>query len=296
MLICEILEAAHAYDKPDYGTRFQPLKRGDTVRVFHGFHDMPHAVQAATNGLSGRSRAERRYSYEYDNNPQGLYVTLSIDVAKEFTSRVIMEFATAAENLEGPVWPGGGYTVQGQMAQYFGHGAPGRAARNAKRREMTAQEIEMGKPNPDLYGHIPQSDDPHMAFWLTTGREYQALFVGHLNPEDITAFYVSNDPKKDGRYAEWTRLSREAFLAAHGDEKHRSRRVFSPNEDFDGNEFVRRMNAKFRGDRIESMLQNAADDIRRSSHAGARFQSYFENYLWPKQYVPAMRWLIRSFR
>jgi len=76
---------------------------------------MSDSVKAATQGVSGQARADRRYSYEADNNPQGLFVTLSVDVAKEFTFRgAIMEFTTSVDNLEPAVWPSGGYTVQGR--------------------------------------------------------------------------------------------------------------------------------------------------------------------------------------
>lgn len=293
-------EAHHAYDEFDYKSRFQPFRGGDTLRVFHGFHSMEEASIAATYGLSGQHEANRRYSYEHDNNPKGLFVTLKLDVAKEFTSRgAIMEFTVPVSDLESPVWPGGGYTVQGQMAQYFGHGAKGRAARLAKRREMTAQAQEWAKNNGEYGSHIVQSDDPLLAHSLTGGREYQALYVGHLNPENITAFYVSNDPGKDGRWATWRRLSREEFLAEYPADPSKSwkhNRLFAPDEAFDGDEFLRRMVARWDRERVEFMLQSAAEQIRRSPKAAGRFVGYFENYLWPKQYAPAMRWLVRTFR
>ena len=75
---------------------------------FHGFHDVSEALTAAKHGLSGAEKADRRYSYEFSNNPKGLFVTMSLDVAKEFTSKVIMEFVAREDQLEAPVWPGGG--------------------------------------------------------------------------------------------------------------------------------------------------------------------------------------------
>jgi len=144
---------------------------------------------------------------------------------------------------------------------------------------MGAKVADWVKPNPDLYGHVTQSDDPYLAHQLTTGREYQALFVGHLDPQDITAFWVSNDPTKDGRYAQWTRLSREAFIKTYGGETKGTLRMFSPNETFDGDEFIRRMSAKYRQDRVQGMLQNAAEHIRTSPRPADQFRSYFDNYL-----------------
>jgi hypothetical protein len=292
-----LVEAHHAYDDIDYKTKFQPFKRGDTVRVFHGFHSLSEALTAAKTGLSGRDRADRRYSYEHDNNPHGLFVTLKIDVAKDFTDRgAIMEFNASLDDLEAPLWPSGGYTVQGQMAQYFGHGATGRANRRAKHRAMTAQTAELVARDPEYLGHVEQSDDPHRAFMLSTASEYQSLFVGHLDPAAITAFWVPDQSGKAGRYAEWSRMSREQFLESHSNvEIKTSRRMFSPNEPFDGTEFIRRMDSKYKLDLVERMFRNAFAEIRSSPNAGHRFQQLFNLYLWPKQYVPALRWLVRTY-
>lgn len=295
-LINIITEAHHSYDNPDYNTRFQPMKNEDTVRVFHGFYSMEDAAKAAVSGLSGKERADRRHSYESDNNPNGLFVSLSIEVCKEFTTRgAIMEFTANMADLEAPVWPSGSYTAQGQMAQYFGHGAKGRAARRAKHKDLSASVPDLIKHDPDYTSHIPQSDDLWRAYLLTTGREYQALFVGHLNPQDIAAFWVSKEPHKSGNYAEWTRLTPDEFISMHDPKKHLNNRIFLPNEPFDGDEFLRRMSAKFRWKSVDAMMRNTAEHIREVPHAAQQFISYFQPYLWPKQYVPAMRWLIRTY-
>jgi len=80
------LEAHHSYDNPDWDTKFQPLKKDDTFRVFHGFNNFRDAYRAAVYGLTGREYADRRYSYEADNNPYGLFVTLHLKKAGDFTS------------------------------------------------------------------------------------------------------------------------------------------------------------------------------------------------------------------
>src|SRR5882672_11349947 len=102
----EWIEAHHSYDNPDWDTKFQPLKSKDTLRVFHGFHSFRDAYRAAIYGLTGRERADRRYSYEFDNNPHGLFVTLSLKAAREFTGsyedQVIMEFVANESDLEAP--------------------------------------------------------------------------------------------------------------------------------------------------------------------------------------------------
>ena len=60
------------------------LKTNDVIRVFHGFRDLEDAIAACRYGISGKSRVGRVYSYEADNNPQGLFVTTGPKKASEF--------------------------------------------------------------------------------------------------------------------------------------------------------------------------------------------------------------------
>lgn len=180
------LEAHHSYDNPDWDTKFQPLKSKDTVRVFHGFNSFRDAYRAAIYGLTGREYAARLYSYEGDNNPYGLFVTLSLKTASKFTGsfedKVIMEFVANESDLEPPVWPGGSYTVQGQMAQYFGHGQQGKLKRRQRRKLAQSDVEEFLKKYPNDFQQVRQSDDKYKANILLNSSEYQALFVGDLNP------------------------------------------------------------------------------------------------------------------
>jgi hypothetical protein len=97
-----------------------PISDEETIRVYHGFRDRDQAFKALTKGLSGKSRADRTYSYEFVNNPKGLFVTIDFDVAKEFgSSGIIIEFTSKISDLEAPVWKGGRYFVQGEYTSGF---------------------------------------------------------------------------------------------------------------------------------------------------------------------------------
>jgi hypothetical protein len=302
MKMRELLEAHHEYENPtSLDTKFQPLKAGDTVRVFHGFRDLPHAVDACRHGISGKERAQRVYSYEYDNNPKGLFVTLSFKVAAEFGGTII-EFVARSEELEAPVWPGGSYTVQGQMAQYFGHGAKGRAARNARRKDARAetQADFSRRSDPERWAHVTGSDDMLTANMLLNSTEHQALFIGDLDPKRIAAVYTRDRNTIDSPYTKHTVAD---FLAANAEAKgskdsRLDDRVFGPAERFDGETFIERMNQKFggfskrrdTGEIIKSIWLNQIV----SAPAGKRARAFLDMlgpYMWPGQYRDAMLWM-----
>jgi hypothetical protein len=297
-----IAEALHSYDNPDWQTKFQPVKSGDTFRVFHGFRDFPHALAVAQHGLSGKDRADRAYSYEFDNNPHGLFITLSFKVAAEFVGgydeQCIMEFVARLDELEPPVWPGGSYTVQGQMAQYFGHGAKGRRARKQRARDAEQETRQrMQGDNPDLE-HVRQSEQQYLAALLTASREYQALFVGDLAAERIAAFHVR--PKGSRYDASWERLSRAEFIERYRERKvERSTRVFGPAEAFDGDAFIERLSKRFtkhpNSREIEQSIANLYQSVMQAEKPTQAFLSLFGNYLWPRQYKPAFLWMRRRF-
>lgn len=96
----------------------KPLKLNDTIRVYHGVNNPDDVFEFLQKGLSGKDKAKRIYSYEYNNNPYGLFVTKDLKVAKKFAN-IIIEFQTKISDLENPVWPGGSYTIQGQKEQYW---------------------------------------------------------------------------------------------------------------------------------------------------------------------------------
>lgn len=292
----DIIEAHHAYDNPGIDTQFQPLKVGDTVRVYHGFRDLPDAVEACARGLSGKIRAARVYSYESDNNPKGLFVTLSFKVATEFGGTII-EFVARSEDLEAPVWPGGSYTVQGQMSQYFGHGAKGRANRNQRRKVARQDAIQHFSKHGDAehYAHIPASDDPLTASMLMTGREYQALFIGDLNPDQILAVYTRDENTVHSPY---TKHDPKEFLAARPQDENKGanrERLFKPGDKFDGEAFIERINARYGGKTgrksMEDTLKSIWSGIITSPRKTDSFVRDFGDFMWPGQYRDAIRWM-----
>jgi len=100
-----------------------PFKDDEEYYVYHGFADTADAWNTLKKGLSGSEKVPRKYSYESQNNPMGLFVTLNRKTAQEFSSThgesVIFELLVSGKDLESPVWPSGSYTVQGQMAEYW---------------------------------------------------------------------------------------------------------------------------------------------------------------------------------
>ena len=84
-----------------------PLHDNETIRVYHGFNKFEDAIMAAKFGLSGEEKARRIYSYESNNNPNGLFVTLDYETAKKFTYpsgdrgiKVVMELSVKVADLE----------------------------------------------------------------------------------------------------------------------------------------------------------------------------------------------------
>ena len=292
-------EVFHTYDNPDYNTKFHPVKSGDQFRFFHGFRDFHHAVEVAKYGLSGKEFADRVYSYEGDNNPYGLFVTLDFKKASDFVGayggQAVLEFVADLEELEAPVWPGGGYTVQGQMAQYFGHGRTGRLKRKERAKDAEAEtEEQIAKDRHGDLDHIKASEKKYLAYMLTNSSEHQALYVGDLDPKRIAAIHVRKSYQDP-----WQRLSRTEFLNLYGELEFKTKKrdkVFAPHEDFDGEEFLRRM-SKERGDHIPTTLGHLWNDILTtpSNQRTRQFLGYFENYLWPRQYKDAILWFKRYY-
>lgn len=270
----------------------QPLKKGETIRVYHGFHRFHDAINTAMYGLSGKKDIGRIFSYESGNNPKGLFVTLNFDTAKEFVGvgspSVIIEFHTKYDDLESPVWAGkGAYFVQGEYTQSF---------RNEKeRKEAQMQARELAKKNTDE--RISQSDNPEVADWLFGG-ENQALFIGDLNPNSIRAFWVQDSNRYDAPY---TRYSRQQFIKKfvkpeladikkkqqeknqygrsnwnYGEGARKDEyKVFLPREDWDKEEFIKRIMKGHGDDAKETVEEWLADPIRNLE--------YIAEYLHPKQ-------------
>ena len=185
MKIQNVLKEVEVIDHRKYVDQQQPLKDNKTIRVYHGFNDPKDLYNALTHGLSGTMRAKRTYSYEYSNNPYGLFVTLDFNAAKQFGSYII-EFHTKVKDLEAPVWKGGSYTVQGGYSQYY-----------TDQDERTKDQEELRKQqSKSEYPAISKSDRPDVAQRLLNFPENQALFTGDLNPNSIRAVWISTNPQR----------------------------------------------------------------------------------------------------
>jgi hypothetical protein len=280
----------------------EPLRDNDIIRLYHGFRDQQDAVVAARHGISGQDRIGRTYSYEANNNPVGLFVSTDLETAKEFAGAVglgvIMEFNARVSELEAPVWPGGGYTVQGEMPQSFGAPEDREKAR-LKAREKASEE------GPYSWPTVQESDRPELADSLMASREFQALFTGHLNPNMISAFWVTNTgPDQVRRYDDkHQRISRNEFLKMTNDMEIQrdsgrpnvKNRQTMPNDEFDGQNFFDSFVSRFGGqddpsyrDHVHSVLRDYA-----SSETG---DEYLLNYVWPKQLPHLKNWLKENDR
>ena len=162
-----------------------PLLDTDTIRVYHGTGDLATVILALTRGLSGDSRAMRRYSYEANNNPNGLFVTPDLRTAKEF-GEYILEIHVRVSDLEAPVWPGGSFTVQGGYSELFNNPEEREEERMRQRDRFKDHE----------HDYIRDSDRPELAASLMMSGEPQALFTGDLNANSIRAVWSSTNPTR----------------------------------------------------------------------------------------------------
>ena len=183
-----------------------PLKDNETIVVYHGFNKFQEGLLVAKFGLSGKERAKRIYSYEYGNNPKGLFVTINFNTVKrEFAhGGVIMELATKVNNLESPVWVGGrSYYVQGEYTKSF----------NSPEEREQQRLLNRERDKQNEYPAIANSDRPELAYTLYENPEKQALYIGDLNPNMIRAFWVNEVLKNERRTnGPWVRMSRHEFL------------------------------------------------------------------------------------
>ncbi len=262
-----------------------PLHDNETIRVYHGFHRYEDAIMAAKFGFSGEEKARRIYSYESNNNPNGLFITLDYQTAKKFTYPsgdrgiiVIMELSVKVSDLEAPVWPSGSYTVQGQMAQYWKDSEDRRINGTLKARD----EASLSK-----IPFISGSDRPEVAAALI-GNERQALFVGNINPNMIKAVFFGESGKHGYIPKTMERISRQEFLnkfKSHVPDKNSDGRItdrgeqyhkkndmlFKPNDDFNMEIFNK------------EAVENEWDDIGIEMLKKLKSYRYLENLFWPKQ-------------
>lgn len=275
-----------------------PIQKDDVIRVFHGFRSFADAVDAAKRGMSGKDQPNRVYSYEVNNNPRGIFVTIDRKTAQEFTGAigiaVVIEFNARYSELESPVWPGGGYTVQGQASQSFRSAYDRHQATKAARKAAEKSHHEK----------IAQSHRPEVAHMIFSTREHQALFVGHLNPNRIKRVWVS-EPDERGHQsynAKFVPMARSKFLKRYAskvdpkssravDTRHRKLR---PMEPFTPEGLIAAFQKKYPSMSREELM----DVIRSSAFPGGRFDKraalrFADQYLWPKQYPQFLRWASR---
>jgi len=313
-----LLEAERQLSHGTHPDEIDPIQQGEQFRVFHGFRDFADALNIAKYGTSGKLRTPRVYSYESENNPKGLFVSLDMKkVAAEFAGGyshgVVMEFVANESDLEPPTWPGGSYTVQGQMAPYFYQDPRGaRIGRAAKKKEDEEQARQSQFPA------VSQSNRPGLAHTLF-GSEMQALFVGDLNPESITRFWIQ-EPEGGRDYrqttSEWKPLTREEFLQRFDQEKSQSRnladqwassRGLSPQSDFDWQSLADWFNKNYRSksEKPVSSEKDFYDDFVGSlAHTGLMkmmrekggIERRYGQYIWPKQLPAFYQWLKKMYR
>lgn len=266
------------------------LQKNDVIRLFHGFRDLEDAIAACRYGISGKARVGRVYSYEADNNPQGLFVTTDPKKASEFGAWIV-EFHANMSELEAPVWPSGSYTVQGQMAEYFGNN---KAKREEERTKARQRAVERNIPP------ISQSERPELANTLLGFGESQALFIGHLNPNRIIRVWL-----RDNRNGQLTNISRQQFLANNKNFEFKSnssqestlasRRVFRVDEEFDANKFVQSFVDRYDGRWSFDEAKKAL--VRGFGNKSVQvMKSELYRYVWPKQLPAALRWLGREYK
>jgi hypothetical protein len=270
----------------------KPFKKGETIRVYHGMNDMNDVINTVMYGISGKDRANRRYSYESVNNPTGLFISLDLQTVKEFSGSfgAILEFHAKYEDLEAPVWAGKeSYFIQGEYTQQF---------RNEKERKQAQQAArEKAKKHEDE--RVSKSDNPEVANWLF-GAEYQALFTGDLNPNSIRAiWYKEGDRNINSTYKRYTRKEFIDKIAkpklANIKEKRKEKgswgysekadkgedKIFLPREDWNKEEFIRRLinkntsNDEENIEYIKKMVNEWISDKRQNE--------YIYQYLYPRQ-------------
>lgn len=273
--LINLIQEVTVHPPIEYPEKRPVLKDDQTIRVYHGFNDLSNAILAVKYGLSGKERVGRIYSYENNNNPTGLFVTLNFKTAKYFGPYII-EIHTKVSDLESPVWPGGSYTVQGQMSQYF----------SDENDRENARMLERENAKKSKYAAIKNSDRPELASSLFMSGETAALFIGELDPNSIKRIWVSKNPKST--LSDYERLTRKEFIekfkkeydeatGSYNTPKDISYRLFKPREKFSIPVFMERLK---KDDKYLSKQTNdeIISDIKKylKKHQMLR-------YVWPNQ-------------
>lgn len=276
---------------PDYikNQKFDPLKDTDTIRVYHGFNSTDEALDVLRYGLSGKERKSRKHSYEAENNPYGLFITSVLRVAKEFSNEIIIEFTAKLSELQAPVWPGGSYTVQGQLSQYWsGSDIKDKMQKRELGRLKTRAEII--KSTDENTEFIRLSDRPELAKLLLYSREYQALFMGDLDVNRIRNVWINETPDISTNYSTLKRYSRKDALLKYKSKKSASDypyhtdysgKLYRPSENWNGmDDFVIRLSKKEGWD-LDVLKDMYSDVIKDKRYID--LIADFERRMWPKQ-------------
>lgn len=281
------------------------LKDNETISVFHGFAQLNQALLAIKFGLSGKENADRRYSYEYGNNPKGLFVSADIQtvIRSHFAgSGVIIQFSTKVKNLESPVWVGGrSYFVQGEYTKSFKD--------DNEREEQRLKNRERDSAN--IYSTISKSDRPELAQTLFDNMEHQALFIGHLNPNMIKYVWVHKNLMINKRTSGiWKKMQPKVFLKKYFESNAKSRqqsynrktqkweygeedysdeyykhldKIFKPNDNFDlnkVNEYFKKHKFTISGNEYQMFTLNT---FLKSFYQNRIYEDYIDKMFWPKQ-------------
>lgn len=282
------------YREPAYKA---PLKDTDVVRVYHGFYDAHNAVRFCKYGASGKELASRIYGYEANNNPYGLFVTSDLQTAKGFSRSVtgvavVIEFHARVKDLEAPVWPEGEPTMQGGREVYWG----GQNMQDKMRSREKGRELARQKVFTSFYPHLSYaklSDRPELAHTLFAGLEYQALFIGDLDPNMIRAVWVY-EGNSTASYGTFKRLNRKEFLIKYEPlipaDKSYSKissqyqdKLYKPSEDWKGiDDFIQRYckKNKYSPSEVKKYIEIGGKDV---------LVHQFELNLWPKQLKQAIQ-------
>ena len=252
------------FDKPTIVRQESPLMDTDKIRVYHGFNSYKDAEEVLKHGLSGKERARRIYSYEFGNNPSGLFVSIDLgEIKKHFSySGVIIEFTTKVSDLEAPVWVGGrSYFVQGEYTKSF------KDLDEREQQRLINRELH-GKSEFDF---ISKSDRPELAQTIFENPERQALYIGDLNPNMIKYVWYRPpyDSSKRGEERNWERYTRKDFIKKFKmDTKLCDYNLYYPNDNFTIEDFIKRVASK-----------ETEKDKNGVNSGSGRFQAYLKHYL-----------------
>lgn len=254
--------------------KLQPISDSEVIRVYHGFNKWEDVEKVLRDGLSGKQRAKRIYSYESGNNPKGLFVSVDFDVIKRAGfahSGVIIEFSTKVSDLEAPVWVGGrSYFIAGEYASSF---------KDLDEREQQ-RLINRQKAGESPYDYISKSDRPELADVIFDNPERQALYIGDLDPNMIKNVWYNEALHKERRTnGQWKKMKRKEFLnKLKINLKSYKSFDFYPNDNFTIDIFKSKLKKNNEQEFLDEYLEMITSDITRGE------ATKLDNYgFWPKQ-------------